>query len=666
MKSTRYWTRLLILFLSFFFLSPFAAGEKVADTPTDIDSLKSGLESAAGRQKVDILLELAEYYVARNPGMVIKYAEMAINASKNLDSRVLLGRAYVSRGVGLLHSGRLDESERDYREGLRIGREEDDHAIMGAALNGVAAVALSRGDSTNALANFQRAIHHVRRKGDRRRLAGIFNNMSLIHYRAGELRKALDFMLKALRIYEELTYRPGIGVVLNSIGNVYNRLNNPDQAMSHFQRALDIAVETDNRQLAVVCRVNIGEILKVRGQYTQALERFSRAYVDSETLGSRDYMAVCLNNMGDVYHSQGNNTDALKSYQSSLELFRSMNAKPRMVASHLNLGNVYLDMKKINLAETHLKQAVKLAVETESRSLHKDAVWSLIRLYEVKKDFVRALQHYREYTTLQEQLFSRENYAKLSALQAKYESEQKRSSEDARKSVARIEKLEGNRRTLILLFLLTMLILGAMILFFLFRRYRLRTRTEMELREAYARMEQMARFDNLTRLYNRHTILERIEIEIVRLGRTWRPFCLIMLDVDDFKRVNDTYGHDCGDRMLRHLSSMVRGNLRKADVAARWGGDEILIMLPETDMEGGSILAGKLRAVVESTPLVYQDRQVFLTVTMGINVFNRPGPISECIRGADRAMYAGKKMGKNTVVRLDEAEILESSPHQGV
>ena len=627
----------------------------------DPEALERSLETRTGDDQLQILLWLAEHYISRQPDKVVDFASRALRLARRMNLKSQEGKALIQRGVGYLQSGRLDDAEKDYFEGLRIGRAEEDHGVIGAALNGVAAVALKRGDSTNALANFQRAISHLQRIGDRRRLAGIFNNISLIHYRAGELRKALDFMLKSLSIYEELQYRPGIGIALNSIGNVYKRLNNADQAMEHFNRALQIAKDTENIQLAIGCRVNIGEILKERGNYSQALKNFSEARRDAEKLGSPDFMAVCLNNMADVQHIQGHWSEALKNYKESLRLFEKMNAKPRMVTSHLNLGNVYLDMNKLNLAENHLKRAVRLAADTESRSLHKDAVWSLIRLYEARKDLAQALQHYREYTTLQAQLFSRENYAKLSALQAKYESEQRLREQDAKESNAQIRQLDRKHRILVVLFFVTLIILGAMILLYLYRRYRLRIRTEMELREAYARMERMARYDNLTRLYNRHTILERIEIEMVRMGRTWRPFCLVMADLDDFKRVNDTYGHECGDHLLRHLSAIFHDNLRQADVAARWGGDEILIMLPETDMEGGAVIAGKLRSVIETTPLKYQGRQIFITVTMGINVYNRPGPVSECIRGADRAMYAGKKLGKNIVVRLDEVAADQAS-----
>lgn len=638
-----------------FFFSFLNSAETDSPAPDEIAAkFEHALETATGKERLDILLELSEYHVSRHPQKVILYATRALELARELDSKVAMGRSHIQRAGGFLQSGNLDGAREDYRAGLRIGSESEHHGLMGAALNGVAAVALKRGDSTNALANFQRAIRHIRQAGDRLRLAGIFNNISLIHYRSGELRKALDFMLKALRIYEKLDQQPGVGIVLNSIGNVYNRLNNPDQAMSHFQSALKIALETDNLQLAVVCRVNIGEIHKDRGHFSEAMAKFVSAHTDAKKLDSLDYMAVCLNNIGDVFHRRGLWRDALNSYQQSLELFQRMNAKPRMVASHLNMGNLYLDLNRLDLAETHLKLAVRLAVDTESRSMHRDAVWSLIRLYENKKDLAKALKHYREYTTLQTLLFSRENYAQLLALQAEYESEQRLSAQKSEESSIRIRQLDRKRRILVTLFLIAVLAMGIMILLFLYRRHRLRTRTEMELREAYARMERIARFDNVTRLYNRHSILERIDIEMVRMGRTWRPFCLIMLDVDDFKSVNDTYGHECGDRMLRHLAELVRNHLRQADVAARWGGDEILIMLPETDMEGGAVLAGKLRSLVEATPMDYRNRKISLTVTMGINVYNRPGPVNECIRGADRAMYAGKKMGKNTVVRLDE------------
>ena len=644
----------LIIVMGFLFCrSSLLFSDNADSKPADDTPLIERLESATGEKKLEVLLELSRHFVFKSPEKVIAYASQAFALAETLGLDKEMGRALTARATGYLHSGRLDEAETDYRAGLVLGESIQNHSIIGASLNGIAAVALKRGDANDALAHFQRAIRHIRLAGDRQRLAGIFSNISLIHYRGGELRKSLDFMLKALAIYEELKYRPGIGVVLNSIGNVYNRLNNPDQAMDHFNKALKIARETSNLQLVTVCLVNIGEIHKGRGDWSRALSLFNEAYKSAEKLGSPDYMAVSRNNMGDVYSRQGYPDKALRSYRNSLELFEKMNAKPRMAASHLNIGNVYLDLNQLKLAEKHLREAVRLAVATESRSLQKDAVWSLIRLYETRGEFTRALSYFREYTTLQTQLFSHENYAKLTALQAKYESENLRRQKQIRESAAQIETLQKKRKSLLLLYIITAILLALLLLIIFYRRYRLRMRTNLELREAYSRMEQMAKYDSLTRLYNRRSIMERIEIEMVRLGRTWRPFALIMMDVDGFKQVNDTYGHECGDQVLVHLSELINRHLRKQDVASRWGGEEFLLMLPETTMDGAEILAEKVRGIVESTPTIYQEHKIGITVTLGINVFSKPGPVSECIRGADNAMYFGKKKGKNTVVRVD-------------
>ena len=180
-----------------------------------------------------------------------------------------------------------------------------------------------------------------------------------------------------------------------------------------------------------------------------------------------------------------------------------------------------------------------------------------------------------------------------------------------------------------------------------FRNSRAVARYLFELND---RLAYQASRDPLTNLLNRRTITQFIEEEYVRSGRSGRPFGLIMTDVDDFKRVNDQHGHAAGDLVLMELSSLLTAALRKQDLIARWGGEEFLILLPETDYEGVQVAAEKIRNLVSQNVVVYNGKQIQVTFSIGGVVCQNQENWDKCIILADRALYYGKNHGKNLAV----------------
>jgi two-component system, cell cycle response regulator len=171
-----------------------------------------------------------------------------------------------------------------------------------------------------------------------------------------------------------------------------------------------------------------------------------------------------------------------------------------------------------------------------------------------------------------------------------------------------------------------------------------------ELKELNARLEFMAWHDQLTGLPNRRYMRDRINSEQDRSSRSRRPFSLVMGDIDDFKRVNDTYGHETGDGVLKHISAIINSTLRKQDLLSRWGGEEFLFLLPETDLNGALIVSEKIRSSIEAHPYSYKDKTISLTLTLGVAEFEESQGIDGAIKRADEALYKGKKGTKNCVV----------------
>lgn len=161
--------------------------------------------------------------------------------------------------------------------------------------------------------------------------------------------------------------------------------------------------------------------------------------------------------------------------------------------------------------------------------------------------------------------------------------------------------------------------------------------------------------DHLTNLLNRRGMIKKIEDEKRRSDRAVNPFTLILCDIDKFKTINDTYGHIMGDIVLKGISKILLRSIRKIDSAARWGGDEFLLLLPETDQKGGLIVAEKIKNMLDNTSiLVVNNEKIPVTLTFGVGTLNKNSNINESISKIDNALYQGKTNGRNCTVTIND------------
>ena len=175
-------------------------------------------------------------------------------------------------------------------------------------------------------------------------------------------------------------------------------------------------------------------------------------------------------------------------------------------------------------------------------------------------------------------------------------------------------------------------------------------RTE-ELREANQQLARMAHIDLLTQVPNRRAFLEHAENEIAWTKRTGRSFAIIVADIDHFKMFNDEFGHACGDFVLSEMASILSKNVRATDMFARWGGEEFVFILRETDAQGAVDLAQKCRLLIEQKRYAYESMELGVTMTFGVSEYQTWMSIEQCIETADDALYHGKAAGRNTVAR---------------
>ena len=157
--------------------------------------------------------------------------------------------------------------------------------------------------------------------------------------------------------------------------------------------------------------------------------------------------------------------------------------------------------------------------------------------------------------------------------------------------------------------------------------------------------------DPLTSLFNRTFFFAAVDREIARSLRSTRGFCLLMMDLDELKLINDRYGHFFGDQVIRGVGEVIQSGVRKIDTAARYGGDEFVVLLPETDPTGAWVLAEKVRIGVTELEIQVAGARIPVSISVGVVNFPDDGQTSDALMiSADQAMYASKRAGKNRVM----------------
>ena len=177
-----------------------------------------------------------------------------------------------------------------------------------------------------------------------------------------------------------------------------------------------------------------------------------------------------------------------------------------------------------------------------------------------------------------------------------------------------------------------------------------KTQLEQQMVNINRSLDLATRVDPLTGLANRRSIMEKIDQEFSRAQRHQRSLSVVLVDIDNYKAVNDKHGLNAGDDVLVELARVLRCSMRSEDICARWGGEEFLILLPETTTEGALSLANKIRDSIDMTEFRANRPGIHITVSMGICEYSHDMNILECINKAEQALCKAKSAGKNRAV----------------
>jgi diguanylate cyclase (GGDEF)-like protein len=439
-----------------------------------------------------------------------------------------------------------------------------------------------------------------------------------------------------------------------------------EKALAAGIEAVETARKLRDPGLLSDCESAVGFIYRDLKRWDTALEFFQSALRSSEAAHDERRTALALNEIGSVYLEQGDKAAALIFLRQALDIDIKEGQEREIAIVSQNIAEIYMSLNRIGEAQAVLERALPY-IERVNFPKERAAIYGLLAdVHERRGEPGLALAYLRKASDLEERVPKEEGSRQLQELQTRYETDKKRRENETLAQKNNFNELTLKKQTAIRYSLIALSLLVILIAALIYNRYRLKARANWELKLANAeisakkdeldranvRLEELSRHDPLTGLSNRRDMMEKFEEEKIRFDRTGRPFALIMADIDSFKDINDGHGHDCGDFVLKRLAGVLRSSLRKLTWISRWGGDEFLLLLPETNLAGARRVTDKIRDRMARTPFSWDGQALDVRLSLGVSVFREGTEIDDLLREADQDMYRKKKAAKARPIGL--------------
>ncbi|MEJ2758193.1 MAG: diguanylate cyclase [Anaerolineales bacterium] len=472
------------------------------------------------------------------------------------------------------------------------------------------------GDHPHALEKFSQSYKIAEDSKDLKEIGIRLNKIGFTNTMLKNYSEALDFLFRALKIAQQSKNKVLEGQALNHIGYIYIDLSEPTKGLSYLQQSYDILESTDSLEELGKTMFSLCHAYLNLQRYDSALHIGIQALAHFRNSEKYYLFADALSHVGRVYSGMEKFIQAEEKFLDALTLAKKYKY-PREASIALSfLGKIKHMQQKDEDAEINLLESLNLAEQINLTPTLQDCHQLLAEIYANQGNFQKAYIHHKQFHQLSEQLQQLDIRNRVKVLELSHNLETTRKISDALK--------EQNQE--------------------LRKEVRLRKRTQ-------AKLEELSQKDPLTGLFNRRHFFELAEREFTRSRRYSRPVSMIMIDLDHFKTVNDTHGHLVGDEILAQLAHRITENSREVDIVGRYGGEEFIILLPETTLDDAMILAKRIWNSLTHRPINTSSLMLPIEVSMGVSSCNCKKDLSlyELIDQADQALYRAKDLGRNRI-----------------
>ncbi|MCX7514772.1 diguanylate cyclase [Frateuria sp. STR12] len=491
----------------------------------------------------------------------------------------------------------------DYDAGIALARRHEDQRLVADGLTWRGSVQSLLGEHAQALVDFLEAQKFYETSGEPVESEDNLFNIAVAYRRLGEAAQARDYLQKVLAHGEQKSDRGQQLGAHMQLGFLESEAGDQEAAERHLRKALALAHAVDSRSGGANIHLGLAQVDNLQGQYHQALEELARAKPGFARTGDRSNRDMVLLQAAKAHAGLGQHKLAIDEYGQAEKLLQK-SGNLRYLAELLDArSRSYQALGQLGLEVADLRRLAKVR-DALDRKAHSDNA---------------TLMNYQFQTARRDQ----EN-RQLAADRALKE-QQLRS----------LERVRHWQR-------LALVLGGVLILLLLWLALRQFRRSR--------KLHRMAMTDPLTGIANRRHIEQLAERALNHAGANGEPLCVLVLDVDHFKAVNDAFGHAVGDQVLVRIAHACKQALRRFDMMGRLGGEEFLIVLPDTTLDVALQIAERLRCKIEALPLANLAPGLQITASVGAaQADHETDDLAELVRRADNAMYRAKDAGRNRV-----------------
>ncbi|HNB54363.1 MAG TPA: diguanylate cyclase [Anaerolineales bacterium] len=490
---------------------------------------------------------------------------------------------------------------------------------LASSLRCLAALDNDTGHYDQALVQALRALEILERNVDATLEAAVLQGsvLGLISwsYRClGDYVIAAETAMKSLKLAQEMGNRQIERGMLNVLSVIYAEQNDLPAALEIGLEVLQYSREEGAVWGECLALNNLAMTYLEMGEGAKALATCQEGLKIAQENKMEALALTVLTTMGEIYLGIKEFAKAEEHLLRALTLAREQGGGFDELQCLLNLGKVYQSQQRDSDALSNLKSAISLSQSSNDRRGEFQAHQLLSEVYEKRGEFETALFHFKQFHALKETIFNESTAKRLSGLQV-------------------IHQVETAKRDAEINFLKTIEL----------------NREIEERKTAQADLERLVSIDPLTGVLNRREFFIRGERETANALLTGQPLSVILLDLDHFKQVNDTYGHAAGDQVLITTTQLVRENLRQDELIGRYGGDEFIILLPGSDCSRGQQIAKRLYRKIASHAVPTAKGPIPIALSLGIAELSQThdASLETLLAYADQALYAAKRAGRN-------------------
>jgi diguanylate cyclase (GGDEF)-like protein len=578
--------------------------------------------------EIDALIQEAQAALHKDQGATLRLCDEIERLSEASGYRRGMGKAWLFRALAWYGTGRVGEAIELAGRLTVAAREAGDRWLEGEAL---ATLGVYHQQMGNYEASFEcklRAVSLCRETGDVQTLSRTLNNLGCDYGHLGDRETSYRYHLEALEASRAVGERFGEAFSLHNLSLFYSANGDMESYEEYVARALDIVAEFRFTVLEADVRRNRAKMYLDRGDLGAARGECEAALALARTAGSTAIACRSLIRLGDIRAAAGEYANALTEYQRATEEARRTRFPRGEVEALRSMADTHTRFGDLARARECLDRAVEMLEPLPFPEERINLQEARARLAEAEGDFRTALAHTREYHRLKEEAVGQTAHRRIAAVTTKLKVEQAEREAEAER--ARAEELTRAQEDLNRL---------------LAEKSVLLVRLEEHRRE----LERLATRDELTGLYNRRYFEQEARVAYDRARRAGGGLTVVIADIDNFKAINDRYGHPVGDEVLKRVAAELRDGIRAGDLVARYGGEEFALLVPEADAALTVSLMTRLTRRVAALRWAEIGPNFRVTISVGVcDTLTLPGA-DRMMSQADIALYHAKTTGKNRV-----------------